>query len=305
MSDSFSNFSRLRAVRDADLSDALASKGVSTWSAKGVLYTLTTYADAEGVAYPTIATIARTMDASRRTVQRALSALVDAEILSDWQGKDDIGWTVWIVDYERLEALTGASPRRAPLSATTQGARRESAPSASWRTTNSTDKEPENPPHNTPPNDEDAEPVAAVDPSPSRGEEALVAIGVDRRVARELVREHTDDRCRDVAGTVRAKLDAGHTVRSPAGFAVDCLRKGWETQPDARTRAVINAEDGRDALERLRALDPATVREMWERFARRTANGYPSALERFLEYDPLEDTGLARKLVAAMEAGEV
>ncbi|MEM1424714.1 MAG: helix-turn-helix domain-containing protein, partial [Planctomycetota bacterium] len=176
MAHSFSILSRLRAVRDADLSGALASKGISMWSAKGVLYTLTTYADEEGVAYPTIATIARTMDASRRTVQSALAALVDAGILSDWQGKDDVSWTVWVVDYARLGALAGAPSRRAPGSVTAQRARRESAPGASWCTTNSTGKTPENEPHNTPPEGGGAEPVCAVDGSPSRGEEARVGI---------------------------------------------------------------------------------------------------------------------------------
>lgn len=314
MDDSYSIFARLRSIRDADLSDALASKGVSAWSAKGVLYTLTTYADADGVAYPTIATIARTMNASRRTVQRALSALVDAQILSDWQGKDDIPWTVWIIDYEHIASLAGAPSQRAPQRSTAQRARRENARGASWRTTNRTDKEPENPPHNTPPttppttpdNDQGDEPAAAgVDPSPTEGEEALVTLGVDRRVARELAREHGDARCTGVARAVRAKQGAGHDVRNPAGFAVGCLRDGWEPTTDAATRASVDAEEGRAALDRLRALDPATVREKWERFATRTASGNPAALERFLAYDPLEEPSLARKLVAAMDAGEL
>ncbi|MEM1424698.1 MAG: hypothetical protein AAGH64_11945, partial [Planctomycetota bacterium] len=176
---------------------------------------------------------------------------------------------------------------------------------ASWRATNSTGKAPENEPHNTPPEGEGAEPVAAVDRSPSRGEEALVGIGVDRRVARGLVREHTDDRCAGVARIVRGRIDAGHAPRSPAGFAIDCLCKGWEIEVDAETSAALEEREGREAVARLRALDRETLRARYVSYVHRSAGAYPAAVESLLRFDPTDHPKLARKLVDAMDAGEV
>ncbi len=52
-------------------------------------------------------------------------------------------------------------------------------------------------------------------------------------------------------------------------------------------------------------MDPDEFRTLWERYAVFASKGYPLAIAQFRREDPLQSEALARKLVAAMDAGDV